>query len=165
MKRREPFGTCRAEAEAGCEVMVLKVDVQPTGCLMLAAARGTMMGCERQTAAQTWQTCRRGCRAGASRRAAKQGAGSWHPARWLPAWAAGRNSAVAAEQGHRGREGRGSEQKGGSARDGECCGRLREEADAQRGPGGGRRGAGGFPGEGQCKPTVAIRICIHVFTF
>ena len=58
---------------------------------------------------------------------------------------------MAAEQGHRGREGRGSEQKGGSARDGECCGRLREEADAQRGPGGGRRGAGGFPGEGQCK--------------
>ena len=58
---------------------------------------------------------------------------------------------MAAKQGHRGREGRGSEQKGGSARDGECCGRLREEADAQRGPGGGRRGAGGFPGEGQCK--------------
>ena len=43
MKRREPFGTCRAEAEAGCEVMVLKVDAQPTGCLMLAAARGVMM--------------------------------------------------------------------------------------------------------------------------
>ena len=58
---------------------------------------------------------------------------------------------MAAKQGHRGREGRGSEQKGGSARDGECCDRLREEADAQRGPGGGRRGAGGFPGEGQCK--------------
>ena len=46
VKRREPFGTCRAEAEAGCEVMVLKVDAQPTGCLMLAAARGVMMGCE-----------------------------------------------------------------------------------------------------------------------
>ena len=46
MKRRVPFGTCRAEAEAGCEVMVLKVDAQPTGCLMLAAARGMMMGCE-----------------------------------------------------------------------------------------------------------------------
>ena len=58
---------------------------------------------------------------------------------------------MAAKQGHRGREGRGSEQKGGSARDGECCGRLREDADAQRGPGGGQRGAGGFPGEGQCK--------------
>ena len=43
MKRRVPFGTCRAEAEAGCEGMVLKVDAS---CLMLAAARGTRMGCE-----------------------------------------------------------------------------------------------------------------------
>ena len=32
-----------------------------------------------------------------------------------------------------------------------ACGRLRDEADAQRGLGGRRRGTGGFPGEGRCK--------------
>ena len=35
-------------------------------------------------------------------------------------------------------------------------GRLRDKADAQSGLGGGRRGSGGFPGEGQCEDVAQM---------